>query len=496
MAQPAPGKLQQVQQDSSFITSAARRKRRESTPLAEIPTPKEGSTPLTRIFPQAKKARRATPSRFTDNLHHGIQEQDEGQRLLNGARDGEQQHAAAAASLSTRASTPSQRPAADLHAASPDVPATPISIRQQDSTPARTRQPTPVPRPASSAKSHDSDLDSYDQHDTENQVQGSGAKERSHNRRSPSPKAEASILEQGADGVPGKSGSPGRSILGSGDVQAVPSTDADTTTSLNDRALCVLGAREDSDSVDEPDLEVVAFDDEELEGEEEAFDPYAFIKGLPPLAQCTAPGRRVLLPRQTRRCKRKTLVLDLDETLVHSSLQEEVTAQPDFVFPVAFNGRDHMVQVRKRPHLKEFLERCAELFEVVVFTASQKIYAQQLLDVIDPARRLIRHRIFRDSCVFVEGNYLKDLSALGRELAHTLIIDNSVQAFGFQLRNGIPIESWYDDEDDRELLRLLPFLERCAAADDVRPLIANEFKVEQLVANAAGNYYAPMSFSA
>lgn len=100
-----------------------------------------------------------------------------------------------------------------------------------------------MPRPASSAKSHDSDLDSYDQHDTENQVQGSGAKERSHNRRSPSPKAEASILEQGADGVPGKSGSPGRSILGSGDVQAVPSTDADTTTSLNDRALCVLGAR-------------------------------------------------------------------------------------------------------------------------------------------------------------------------------------------------------------------------------------------------------------
>lgn len=60
--------------------------------------------------------------------------------------------------------------------------------------------------------------------------------------------------------------------------------------------------------MDEPDLEVVAFDDEELEGEEEAFDPYAFIKGLPPLAQCTAPGRRVLLPRQTRRCKRKTLV--------------------------------------------------------------------------------------------------------------------------------------------------------------------------------------------
>lgn len=48
-------------------------------------------------------------------------------------------------------------------------------------------------------------------------------------------------------------------------------------------------------------------------------------------------------------------------------------------------------------------------------------------------RRLIRHRIFRDSCVFVEGNYLKDLSALGRELAHTLIIDNSVQVLASAL---------------------------------------------------------------
>ena len=70
----------------------------------------------------------------------------------------------------------------------------------------------------------------------------------------------------------------------------------------------------------------------------------------------------------------------------------------------------HMVSVRQRPHLLPFLERAAQLFEVVVFTASQRVYAEQLLDIVDPEHRLVRHRVYRESCVLWEGNYLKDLT--------------------------------------------------------------------------------------
>lgn len=229
--------------------------------------------------------------------------------------------------------------------------------------------------------------------------------------------------------------------------------------------------------------------EEEYEYGEIEFDPYAFIKTLPPLSACVPPRNEFLLPRLTRHSmKKKTLVLDLDETLVHSTLDGS-SHTSDFVFPVTLGPVTHMVAVRKRPHLNTFLSRVSDLYEVVVFTASQQVYAEQLLDIVDPKSKWIRHRVYRDSCVVWEGNYLKDLTVLGRDLAHTIIIDNSPQAFGFQLENGVPIESWYDDDSDQELLRLLPFLEEIAHVDDVRPHISNKFGLKNRVEAAPDILY-------
>jgi hypothetical protein len=89
----------------------------------------------------------------------------------------------------------------------------------------------------------------------------------------------------------------------------------------------------------------------------------------------------------------------------------------------------HMVGVRQRPHLHTFLERVARLYEVVVFTASQRVYAEQLLNVVDPGRRLVRHRVYRESCVLWEGNYLKDLTGGWGGAKGTLLLRGKGDAF-------------------------------------------------------------------
>ncbi|KAL7511542.1 hypothetical protein ACHAXN_008909 [Cyclotella atomus] len=221
------------------------------------------------------------------------------------------------------------------------------------------------------------------------------------------------------------------------------------------------------------------------EEEEEEFNPFLFIKSLPPYQYAIPPNwssRTKALPPLSRSSPPICLVLDLDETLVHCTVEPIQNA--DMVFPVEFNGMEYVVHVRCRPFLKEFLEKVSAEFEVVVFTASQQVYADKLLDKIDPEGKYIRHRLFRDSCLPVEGNFLKDLTILGRDLRRAVLVDNSPHAFGYQVDNGIPIESWFDDPEDRELLKLERFLRSLHGKEDVRDVVREKFQTYRLVLEA------------
>ncbi|KAJ3104031.1 hypothetical protein HDU97_009578 [Phlyctochytrium planicorne] len=168
---------------------------------------------------------------------------------------------------------------------------------------------------------------------------------------------------------------------------------------------------------------------------------------------------------------KKCLVLDLDETLVHSSFKAVPNA--DFVIPVEIDAQIHNVYVLKRPGVDVFLQRLGRQFEVVVFTASLAKYADPVLDMLDK-HRVVKHRLFRESCLHHKGNYVKDLSQLGRDLKDVIILDNSPASYIFHPTNAIPISSWFNDPNDTELLDLIPFLEDLKLVENVMTVLAND----------------------
>ncbi|XP_064867717.1 carboxy-terminal domain RNA polymerase II polypeptide A small phosphatase 1-like isoform X3 [Oncorhynchus nerka] len=165
------------------------------------------------------------------------------------------------------------------------------------------------------------------------------------------------------------------------------------------------------------------------------------------------------------------VVIDLDETLVHSSFKPVNNA--DFIIPVEIDGTVHQVYVLKRPNVDEYLKRMGELFECVLFTASLSKYADPVSDLLDKWGAF-RHRLFRESCVFHQGNYVKDLSRLGRDLNKVIIVDNSPASYIFHPDNAVPVTSWFEDMADTELLDLIPFFERLSQVEDVYDILKQQ----------------------
>ncbi|CAI5472969.1 unnamed protein product [Closterium sp. Yama58-4] len=207
----------------------------------------------------------------------------------------------------------------------------------------------------------------------------------------------------------------------------------------------------------------------EADSDDASSDHLFNVPQLAPLSPSDEPfdTSKLLPPLRSVHLNRKTLVLDLDETLIHSVFTPIMNA--DFVISLDVDGRLTTIYVHKRPGVEEFLRAVAQVYEVVVFTASMAGYANALVDLLDPQRCLVHHRLFRDSCIWWRNSYVKDLTMLGRDLTKTMIVDNSPLSYAFQPENGIAIPSYYDEQGDRELAKLVPVLMKLATVeDDVR----------------------------
>ena len=168
---------------------------------------------------------------------------------------------------------------------------------------------------------------------------------------------------------------------------------------------------------------------------------------------------------------KKTLVLDLDETLVHSAFTP-FSRKSDIILNINIEGESRTLYVLKRPYVDKFLNELSLIYEIIIFTASISQYANPLLDELDK-NNYIKYRLFREHCTFTNGIYIKDLKIFNRNINNMIIIDNNPLSYDNNIENGIPILSWYDNINDNELLKLLPLLKYMADSNikDVRNVI-------------------------
>ena len=149
-----------------------------------------------------------------------------------------------------------------------------------------------------------------------------------------------------------------------------------------------------------------------------------------------------------------TLVLDLDETLVHYIEEKD----------------RHYVQVR--PYAEYFISEMGKYFEIVIFTSAEEEYANIVLDEIDK-NKVISHKLYRRHVEFNDGFCLKDLNKLGRDIKKVCIIDNDKNNFKLHEDNGIEIKEFLGEQDDKELDILGDLLMTIIESnlDDIRPII-------------------------
>ena len=161
-----------------------------------------------------------------------------------------------------------------------------------------------------------------------------------------------------------------------------------------------------------------------------------------------------------------TLVLDMDETLLHSEVARRYSPMKTIDPVITQNeptGMHHTVRwpdgfamsVVLRPGVHEFLEFTAKHFEVILWTAGTEEYVKQALKLLDPSKSIFSYVVSRDDSWFSHGDYVKDLRQLGRSLSQTIIVDNTAAVCRPNFPNSIIISNFEEmtstDRSDTDL---------------------------------------------
>ena len=201
--------------------------------------------------------------------------------------------------------------------------------------------------------------------------------------------------------------------------------------------------------------------------------------------------------------KKKLLLLDLDETLVHSEFRhpsnfksldklKENSKCYNRSFTYIENDYKYYFDVYFRPYLFDFLHEIKNYFDLAIFTASSKGYADTIIDYIDPNYDIFKFRLYREACIPIQKYvYIKDLRIIKNfNEKNVILMDNSFYSFINQPSNGMLIYSFYNNYKDKQLIHAKNFLIKYIyPSKDVRIEIEKWFQFSELLRKGGVNYF-------
>jgi len=176
--------------------------------------------------------------------------------------------------------------------------------------------------------------------------------------------------------------------------------------------------------------------------------------------------------------KKPLLIIDLDETLIHSDLECKFSGHDEYL-----ETEGGVIPLNVRPNIYEFLDYCHEHFDMIIFTASCNDYADPIINFLEKDKKYFKARFYREHCIIYRSFFLKDISIFNYPLEKILIIDNCLFSFAHYLTNGVLVTSYYNDDEDIDLLSLIEFFKSCISSSDVRVEVENTFEFTKIFNN-------------
>ena len=175
-----------------------------------------------------------------------------------------------------------------------------------------------------------------------------------------------------------------------------------------------------------------------------------------------------------------TLLISLDETLIH------------FKIDTKNKGNNNKGVIQLRPWLTEFLSQIKPYYEIIAFSNGDKKYTDLIINSIDKNKIFFDNKLYRDHCIIMNNDFVKDINILGKDITKVIIVDNLIQNYRLNIDNGINIKSFYGEINDKILIELGIILIKIAKfGGDIRKGIKyyKDDIINKVSSNVYLNYY-------